>query len=262
MSKLDLLAHHLHTWAESALRRSRRVTYVHGYADDDGGAGAETAARVLSELPDLARGRELSMVAVGRDMDEVGKRLTAVRAGFPVLPIGGGTDERLAVALKAAGASNVPLLAYLDASAASEPPAATTIRAITGGKPAEVLLVLPPGGVYQGPGFPLVSSAALANGEVVVFATTSAKSLESFKDALWAAEPDRPVEEGELRRALLGHLAAEGPSTVTELRTFALTWTDYRSADVTPVLYDLIDTGEVARKPAEGRLGGDVVISL
>ncbi|WP_231953777.1 hypothetical protein [Actinoplanes derwentensis] len=268
--KTELLVRHLRTWAEGALGRARRVTYVHGFADADGGAAAEAAVRVLADLPDLARGRELSMVAVGQDMTEVGKRLTATQrergmtAGLAVLPVGGGTDERLPVVLKAAGALHVPLLGYLDASAASEPPAVTTVRAITAGKPAEVLLVLPPGGSvdpYRGLGFPLVTAVELANGEVMALATGSAKSLEGFKEALWVADPERLPDDAALQRDLLEHLAA-GPATVTGLRTFALTATVYRAADATRVLHALVDEGAVTRVPAEGRLGGDVTISL
>lgn len=290
--KRELLVRHLQAWAAGALHRARRATYVHGYADADGGAAAEAAVQVLSELPDLARGRELSMVAVGGDVTKVGERLaTAQReagaaAGLVVLSVGGGTDERLPVALKAAGATRVPLLGYLDATAGGEPPAVTTVTALAAGKPAEVLLVLPSGAVldsYRGLGFPLFTAVELAlgpePGEVVAFATTSAKSLESFKDALWAAgesagvrlrdpaDPDRRLLDitpnpdlDPLRQNLLAHLAKTSSATVTELRTFALTETAYRAADATRVLHTLIEAGAVTRQPADGRLGGDVVI--
>jgi hypothetical protein len=117
-------------------------------------------------------------------------------------------------------------------------------------------------------------------GEVVAFATTSAKSLESFKDALWAvdefagvrlrdpADPERHLIDislrphpGPLRRELLAHLAEVGSATVTELRTFALTETVYRAADATRVLHQLCDAGVVSRRPEHGRLGGDVEIT-
>jgi hypothetical protein len=291
--KRELLVRHLEAWAAGALHRARRATYVHGYADGDGGEAAEAAVRVLADLPDLARGRELSMVAVGDDVTEVGRRLAAAQrdagagAGLAVLPVGGGTDERLPVALKAAGASRVPLMGYLDATTAGAPPTVTTVAAVAAGKPADVLLALPPGSSadpYRGLGFPLVTAAELATGpepgEVIVFATTSAKSLESFKEALWAvdefagvrlrdpADPERRLidialhpDPGPLRRELLAHLAGAGSATVTELRTFALTETVYRAADATRVLHALVDAGAVRREPAHGRLGGDVVIS-
>ncbi|BBH63857.1 hypothetical protein ACTI_05420 [Actinoplanes sp. OR16] len=291
--KRELLVRHLEAWSAGALHRSRRATYVHGYADADAGDAAEAAVRVLADLPDLARGRELSMVALGDDVTEVGERLTAAGreagagAGLAVLPVGGGTDARLAVALKAAGASRVPILAFLDAASAGEAPSVTTVGAIATGKPAEVLLVLAPGvsaDPYRECGFPLVTAAELATGEepgeVVAFATTSAKSLETFKEALWQvdeyagvrlrdpADPERHLIDisltphpGPLRRELLAHLSVVGSATVTELRTFALTETVYRAADATRVLHTMIDAGAVTRRPEHGRLGGDVVIS-
>jgi hypothetical protein len=292
--KRELLVRHLQAWAAGALHRARRATYVHGYADGDGGEAAEAAVRVLADLPDLARGRELSMVAIGGDVTEVGRRLGVAQrevgaaAGLAVLPVGGGTDERLPVALKAAGASRVPLLGFLDATSAGAPPAVTTVAAIAAGRPAEVLLALPPGSPvdpYRSLGFPLLTVAELATGpepgEVVAFATTSGRSLESFKEALWAVDefagvrlrdpgdPERHLIDislsphpGPLRRELVAHLERVGEATVTELRTFALTETVYRAADATRVLHTLIDSGAVAREPAHGRLGGDVMIRL
>lgn len=290
--KRELLVRHLQAWAAGALHHARRATYVHGYADGDGGEAAEAAVRVLTDLPGLARGRELSMVAVGDDVTAVGQRLGVAQreagaaAGLAVLPVGGGTDERLPVALKAAGASRVPLMGYLDATGASAPPAVTTVAAIAAGRPAEVLLVLPPGtdvDPYRGLGLPLLTVAELATGpepgETVAFATTSGKSLETFKEALWAvdefagvrlrdpADPERHLidisltpDPGPLRREMIAHLERVGEATVAELRTFALTETVYRAADATRVLHTLIDSGAVAREPAHGRLGGDVLI--
>jgi hypothetical protein len=292
--KRELLVRHLQAWAAGALHHARRATYVHGYADGDGGEAAEAAVRVLADLPGLSRGRELSMVAVGDDVTEVGRRLVAAQreaeaaAGLAVLPVGGGTDERLPVALKAAGASRVPLMGFLDATSASGPPAVSTVTAIAAGRPAEVLLALPAGSPvdpYRSLGFPLLTVAELATGpepgETVAFATTSGKSLETFKEALWAvdefagvrlrdpADPERHLIDislnphpGPLRRELIAHLERVGQATVTELRTFALTETVYRAADATRVLHTLIDSGAVAREPAHGRLGGDVAIRL
>jgi hypothetical protein len=286
--KRELLVRHLEAWTPAALHRGRRVVYAHGYADADGGESAEAAARVLVEQTDFVRGRELSMLLVGEATDPVRDRVANVvgDAALPVLAVSGGTDERLAVALKAGGAHRVPLLGFLDASA-GEPPAVTTVAALTAGKPAEMLLVLPPG-VSDSPyreGWPLFTSVELATGEepgqLLAFATTSGKSLEGFKEALWAVDefagvryrdpgdPDRHLIDisltphpGPLRRELLAHLERVGEATVTELRTFALTQTIYRTADVTRVLHTLIDSSAVTRRPPSGRLGGDVVITL
>jgi hypothetical protein len=289
--KRELLVRHLEAWAPAALHRGRKVAYAHGYADADGGAAAEEAVRILADQPDLARGRELSMLVIGSDLAAIEERLKRAQqeagaaGGFGVHTISGGTDERLEVGLKALGAQRVPLLGYLDASA-GEPPAVTTVAALTAGKPAEVLLFLPagtPAEPYRA-GWPLFTEVELATGEepgqVLAFGTTSGKSLEGFKDALWAVDefagvryrdpgdPERHLIDisltphpGPLRRELLAHLAASGPATVTELKTFGLTATIYRAADVVRVLHTLIDSGTVAREPVHGRLGGDVVIS-
>lgn len=290
--KRELLVRHLEAWAPAALHHGRRVAYVHGYAEADGGAAAEAAVRVLADQPGLARGRELSMLVVGENLGAVKDRLSRAQretgdaAGFTVLPLDGSTDARLPVGLKAVGVQRVPLIGFLDAASAGKTPSPATVKALTGGKPAEVLLVLPPGSStdpYR-PGWPLFTEVELATGdepgEILAFGTTSGKSLEGFKEALWAVDefagvryrdpgdPDRHLIDisltphpGPLRREIVAHLEARGPSTVTDLRTFTLTETVYRAADATRVLHGLIDAGAVTREPPGGRLGGDVLIS-
>jgi hypothetical protein len=293
--KREVLVRHLETWAPAALHRARRATYAHGYADADGGALAEAALRVFAEQSDLVRGRELTMVAVGADLTAVAARLTRPDAGsgLTVQTVSGGTDERLGVALTAAGAARVPLLGFLDATAASGPPAPATVAALAAGKPAEALLVLctdavPDVDAYRAElrdaGFPLAAAVELVDGtgpdQLLVFATGLGKSLESFKETLWAVDefagvryrdpgdPERHLIDislnphpGPLRRELLHHLAQVGEATVTDLRTYALTETVYRAADATRVLQALLTAGSVTRRPEHGRLGGDVVIA-
>src|ERR1700759_4065527 len=112
--KRELLVRHLEAWAPAALHRGRRVVYAHGYADADGGAAAEEAVRVLADQPDLVRGRELSMVAVGAGVASIADRLERARqeagtaVGFAVHTIAGATDERLAGRAAAPGAGRVP----------------------------------------------------------------------------------------------------------------------------------------------------------
>jgi hypothetical protein len=287
--KRELLVRHLEAWAPAALHRARRVIYMHGFADADQGASAEAAARVLAEQSDFVRGRELSMLLVGDDVKPVSERLAKIPelAALNVHAVSGGTGEMLAVALTAAGAQRVPLLGYLDAASASEPPSPATVRALTAGKPAEVLLALAPGVSVDDyrEGWPLFTAVELATGdepgELLAFATMSGKSLEGFKETLWAVDefagvryrdpgdPERHLIDislsphpGPLRREILAHLGRVGSATVTELRTFALTETVYRAADVTRVLHTLADSGTVTRQPPGGRLGGDVVIGL
>jgi hypothetical protein len=241
----------------------------------------------------------------------------------------GGTDARLSVALKAAGATRTPLFGYLDASGAADPPALATVAALTVGKPAEVLMVIAApvvadlvGGsgdqeagerllgagrwrplraavpeqrrrllieayrtALHAAGFPLVSAVEVvqsdgADGELLIFATMSGLSLESYKEELWAAGEsagvgylDPAAHRGSpvglpsapgpapLRRELSARLAT-APGTVTDLRTFVLTETVYRAADATRALTDMLAEGLLVREPEHGRLGGDVVIAL
>lgn len=304
--KRELLVRRLESWAGGALHRAKRATYVHGYADDP--AAVDAAAAALAELTESARGRQLSMLTVG-----------SAPVPTPVLRVEGDTDERLAVALKAAGAAGAPLFGYLDASGSARPPALATVAALRAGRPAEALLVLGADALAAGGdrmygderwraaaslpgahgraglveayrasldsiGFPLVTAVDLVAGgdtALVVFATTSGKSLEAFKEALWAVDEFAGVQyrdpgdpeghlidislsphPGPLKRELLAHLQAVGEQTVTELRTFALTDTVYRAADATRVLGTLLTAGTVHREPESGRLGGDTAISL
>jgi hypothetical protein len=291
--KREVLVRHLEAWAPAALHK-RRATYVHGYADADDGELAEAALGVFAEQGDLARGRELTMIAVGEKLDAVRSRLDAAGpggAGLSVHLISGRTAETLGVAVKAAGGVRVPLLAFLDAATASEPPGPEAIAAIAAGKPAELLLTLPPAtaaevedrrAALRDAGFPLAAAVDLvddAGAQLMIFATTLGKSLEAFKETLWAVDefagvryrdpgdPDGHLIDvslnphpGPLRREMLRHLAT-GPATVSELRTFALTETVYRAADANRVVQSLLTAGAVRREPEHGRLGGDVLIS-
>jgi hypothetical protein len=313
--KREVLVRHLQAWAPAALHRARRAIYVHGYADAGDGLSAEAALRVFAEQSDLVRGRELTMLAVAEDVAVPARRLQPLEAeagrGLAVHTVAGSTEDRLGVALKAVGAAGVPLLGFLDAAAAGASPALATVAALAAGKPAEVMLVLAPGALAEGgervlgagrrgglsggelvdayrgalraSGFPLAAAVELVAGEgdgqLLVLATTSGKSLEGFKDTLWAVDeyagvryrdpgdPERHLIDislnphpGPLRRELLQHLGEVGPATVTDLRTYALTETVYRAADATRVLHALVDAGAVHRRPEHGRLGGDVVI--
>src|SRR4051812_20647912 len=291
--KREVLVRHLEAWVPAALHR-RRATYVHGYADADDGVLAEAALRVFAEQDDLVRGRELTMIVTGEDLGAVRSRLDAVGAagaGLSVHLVPGRTAQTLGVAVKAAGGLRVPLLAFLDAATASEPPGPEAIAAIAAGKPADVLLTLPHAAAEEvgdrrialrDAGFPLAAAVDLVDdtgAQLLIFATGLGKSLEAFKETLWAVDefagvryrdpgdPDGHLIDislnphpGPLRREMLRHLAA-GPATVAELRTFALTETDYRAADANRVVQSLLTAGAVRREPEHGRLGGDVLIS-
>ncbi|MEV6595747.1 hypothetical protein AB0M36_02665 [Actinoplanes sp. NPDC051346] len=282
--KREILVRHLEAWAPAALHRSRRAVYAHGYAEATRPL-AEAALGVFTEQSDLVRGRELAMVAVGGELGGTGA------AGLSVHSVPGRTEDSWGPALKAAGAVRVPVLGFLDATTVGGPPGASLLTALAAGKPAEALVVLP--GTSSVPrarddlrqaGFPLVAAVELAvsdePGEILLYATTLGKSLEGFKELLWAVDeyagvryrdpgdPERHLIDislsphpGPLRRELLAHLGSRGEATVTDLRTFALTETVYRAADATRVLHTLLDAGTLTRRPEHGRLGGDVVIS-
>ncbi|MDP9795368.1 hypothetical protein J2S43_003880 [Catenuloplanes nepalensis] len=133
-------------------------------------------------------------------------------------------------------------------------------------------------------GFALDAAVELVDGDgralLVCLGTPSAKSLEAFKNELWAVDeyagvrlrdphdPDGGLLDisltpnpAPLRRELLDHLAARGPRTVTELKHFTMTDTVYRPADTVRALHGLLDSATVTRDPEHGRLGGDVVIA-
>ncbi|SCF37810.1 hypothetical protein [Micromonospora mirobrigensis] len=283
----ELLVRQLDAWLPGALRRSRRATLALAYAGDDA-AGADDALRAVGEFADRLRGRRLTVLVLAGGDQELPARLGAVEATLPgevtvhVVP---GDPARLPVALKAAGAAGDPLLAVVH-GAAPEP---AVLKAVAAGRPAELLAVAPAAAPLRpaltAAGFPLVAEVELvpADGSpawLLGYATGLDKSLEAFKDALWAvdeyagvryrdpADPGgRPLdvslhpEPGPLRRELVAELERGGPATVTELRRFTLTSTVYRVEDTTRALTALLDTGAVRREPEHGRLGGDVLIS-
>ncbi|HYN96700.1 MAG TPA: hypothetical protein VES42_22905, partial [Pilimelia sp.] len=165
---------------------------------------------------------------------------------------------------------------------------ALPLPAVAAGRPAELLLLAPTGDwparrdALRSAGFPLTAGVDLVDGageRLLAFATTTGKSLESFKNALWAVDeyagvryrdPGDPAGTllditlepgpGPLRRELLGKLAGGG-CTVTELRRFTLTETVYRSSDTVRALTALLAAGAVDRDPPGGRLAGDVLVT-
>jgi len=284
----ELLVRQLDAWLPAALHRSRRATFVQAYGAAPGGM-AEAALRVLDEFTDLLRGRRLTAPVLAPAVDRAA--LDAVHreldspSGLDIHAVDGGVDALPAV-LSAASAAGGPLLAYVDAST-GPPPAPATLAAVARGRPADLLLVLAGPGEHRAAlaaaGFPLVADVELVAADgaarLVAFATGAGKTLDAFKDAMWAVDEyagvryrdphdpeghlldisERP-HPGPLRRELLAHLASVGSATVTELRVFTTTDTVYRAADATRVITALVNGGQVRREPESGRLGGDVRI--
>jgi hypothetical protein len=264
---------------------------------------AEAGLRACAEFADRLRGRRLTMLVVAAAADDLPPRLTAIQTELGTPPelaahaLAGDGAQRLPAALTAAGAAGAPLLAYVDimgAGSADQPPAPPTVelplRAIAAGRPAELLLVAAAGAwpayraAVRAAGFPLAVGVELVDGDssrLLAFATRTGKSLEAFKEALWAVDeyagvqyrdPGDPTghlldislepHPGPLRRQLLARLAEVGGCSVTELRQFTLTDTVYRSADASRVLHALLAAGALRRSPERGRLAGDVLVSL
>jgi len=287
----ELLVRYLDVWTPTALHARRAAFAAAGPAGAD---LAEAALSVFAEFSDRMRGRRLALVVVTPDAGGLARRLAAAQAelGTPpelgVHPVAGDPEDRLAPALQAAGAARAPLLALLDTP--HLPPAAVT-AAVLAGRPAELLLLTAAGSwpgcraALRKAGFALTAGVELVDtagtdARLLTFATSHDKSLEAFKNAMWAvdeyagvrfrdpADPDghlldislRP-HPGPLRRALLAHLADTGGCTVTELRRYTLTDTVYRSADTTSALTSMLTAGAVTRSPTTGRLAGDVHIA-
>ncbi|SCL49508.1 hypothetical protein GA0070606_1482 [Micromonospora citrea] len=282
----ELLVRHLEIWLPGALHRARRATVALAYADGDADS-AEAALRAVAEYADRLRGRQLTVLVLADGAEDLPARLGAVEANLPAevtVHLVPGGPARLPVAVKAAGAAGAPLLSYVDGAAAD--PAVLT--ATSAGRPAEALLVTAAGtsarDALADAGYALSTEVELVPADgtparLLAYATGSDKSLEAFKEALWAVDefagvryrdPADPAgrlldialapEPGPLRRELLAELARSGPRTVTELRRYALTATVHRSADAVRALTGLLAAGEVTRDPEHGRLGGDVVI--
>lgn len=266
--KQELLVRYLGYWVPAALHSARSAIYL-----DHSGYGAEATVRVAGEFADLLAGRELAVLVAGElpaDPGTAGLRVAVAPEDLPAL-------------VRAAG--RTPVLAHLNG-----PPPDGLLDALGAARDGELLLVTDPEpgdprAALHAAGFGYVVAVELVDNagaaQLLRFATSAARSLERFKDELWAvdeyagvryrdpAEPDAvPLDisyephPGSLRRALLAHLAGVGARTVTELREYALTRTLYRPADVARALAPLLSRGAVVREPERGRLTGATVVRL
>jgi hypothetical protein len=308
--KHELLVRHLDAWTPAALHGHKRVTYVEAYADDGGGAAgasAVAALRVFGEFADLLEQHKLTMVLVGADvarLDVLAKRLSEVAAeydsppGLSVHTAAGGCARSLVPALKQTRALGSPIFGWFDSYGSVAPPFAA-VSAVAGNKSSEVMLSLDPtalGGTAPYPrlvsdyrralgqaGLGLATHVELVDedgrAELLVFATSSEKGLEKFKDDLWALDEYAgiryrdPRDEdhtlldislqanlGPLRRALSERIIHIGESTVALLRAWAVRETLYRARDATRAVQALVAAGVVERSPTGGRLSPDTII--
>jgi hypothetical protein len=269
--KQELLVRYLDFWVPAALHASRAATYL-----DRSGFGAEAALPVVVEFDDLLAGRQLTVFVTGDALAELAIPATA---GLRVAE----APDDIAAAVRATG--RAPVLAHLEFPESQE-----VYEALGAAHDGELLLVTEPvTGDAREPlfaaGFRFVVAVELVSAdgkaELLRFATSASRSLERFKDELWAvdryagvryrdpAEPDAvPLEisyephTGPLRRALLARLAEGEPQTVNDLREYALRRTLYRPADVNRALTPLLARGALAREPERGRLTGATLVRL
>jgi hypothetical protein len=278
--KRELLVRYLDFWTPAALGSSRPATYL-----DTTTFGPAAAVRVFAEFADLLAGRELSMLVAGSrpaDPGVAGLRITAPPPDLagelgpgPVLAhLAGDVDPAVAAAVARGRAGEL-----LQVTAPAGPSESPSGLPPAGSPPQDPRPVLYAAGFTHVVAVELVDDAGRA--ELLRFATSSDRSLERFKDELWAvdqfagiryrdpAEPDAlPLDisfephPGPLRRSLLEHLATGDARTVNELRAYALTRTVYRPADVSRALAPLIARGALTRDPERGRLTGTTTVRL
>jgi hypothetical protein len=287
--KRELLVRYLDAWAPAALHGARKATFVLGYAvtaDDS----AVAALRVFGEFADLLARHKLTVVVLAPDSDGLAARLDAVRqelgapAGLSVRPVIGPLDA-VRDELAATGAPSGAVLAYLD-TAGGAAPTPDTVTAVARSKAGELLVAMEPlaaaeVGAYRSSlrkaGFDHITHVELVDStgaaQLLVYATTSAKNADRFKDALWAVDEYAGVRYrdprdrehalldislspplGPLRRALLDRVAEVGECSVADLRDYTVTETVYRVADATKVLTTLATSGAISREPGRGRL--------
>ncbi len=283
--KQELLARYLYAWTPAALHHARKVTYVDGCPR---GPAVLAAVQLFAEFADVLARHPLTVVLAG----EPGEPPDGL-AGRPEGDLPDGLTVRAAGAdlpghLSTMRALATPLFAYLDSG--RQIPAAQLLAAVGGARAGETLVALDPqtdpeqfrrsllaAGFRYAVVVELVDDAGAA--ERLFFATSAVRSLERFKDALWAVDEyagvryrdprsDHPPLDislephvGPLRRALVARLAG-GAGTVADLREYALSDTLYRPVDVNRALQPLLAAGQVTREPARGRLTPETVITL
>ncbi|WP_327006259.1 hypothetical protein OHA72_02595 [Dactylosporangium sp. NBC_01737] len=270
----ELLVRHLDLWVPGAVHSPHGATFLQASATDLDGDVAEAAVRACAEFGDRLKRRRLTLLFVAPEVGDLQRRLDAVQRELRTPPelslhVMAGSA---AVMLKALGAHSGPLLSMIDGI---DPAVVAT------GKPAEALTVDVPRERMRV--FDLTAAVTLVEGDAertIGFGTRSAKSLEAFKNEMWALDeyagvryrdPNDPEghlmditlepNPGALRRELLAHLR-DGERTVTELKRYALTETVYRAADAVKVITALLQSGAVTRHPRDGRLGGDVTVRI
>jgi hypothetical protein len=273
--KHELLVRHLDAWTPAALHGHKRVTYI----EVSSGESAVAAARVFGEFADLLDGHALVMVVPSWVAGTVSAIFPEYGSPSGLSVEGFGGD--VVAALRDAHAMGAPIFAWFDG-----PVPADVLSTVAANRSSEVFLagpgplgveVLRSAGLNQTALVELVDAGDVT--ESLGFATSSEKALEKFKDELWALDEYagiryRDPADGEhtlldislqpnlrpLRRALNARVRVVGEASLTDLRTWVVHETIYRTADATKAVQALVAAGEVGRSPAGGRLSPSTII--
>jgi hypothetical protein len=258
--KHELLVRYLDAWTPAALHRNKKAVFV-SWAPLD---SAQTALRVFAEFADILESRTVTMlvprsVSVSELPPTVGVVVSVV-------------DDPAAVPTKGAA-----VFGWFDSAPSA---AVSTVAAIVG-----VEVMAASTGPMAEVDLPFSCRvelvAASGDTEILFFGASTEKSLERFKEELWALDEyagiqfrDPADDEGALsdisvvahlgplRRSLLRHLAGGEGATVAALRAWTLHETVFRAGDATRAVQALLAAGSVTREPMGGRLSPDTVIRL
>jgi hypothetical protein len=250
--KHELLVRYLDAWIP-AHKKALFVSWA-------GVAGAQVALRVFAEFADLLVGHPARMlVPAGVSLAD----LTPV-PGVVVSVV----DGPLTVPAK-----GMSVFGWFDHRSSAD---VSTVAGVAG---AEVLAAGPDVTLDMPLSCRVELVAASGEAERLVFGTSAEKSLERFKEELWAldeyagirfrdpADADGGLSDisvvahlGPLRRTLLRQLAGVDGMTVASLRTWTLRETVFRAGDATRAVQALLTAGSVTRDPPGGRLSTDTLI--
>ncbi len=240
--KHELLVRYLDAWTAATLHGHKRASFVCATASI---SLVEAALRVFSEFADLLIHHPLDLVL-------------APHTPHPNVSL----PDGVSIAMMA---GNGPVLGLFDG--------VTSMVSAVAGHKADEALAFAPEPIDVVTAFQCRVELVDAQGgvEFLAFGAATEKSLEKFKDELWALDEYAGIRlrdpadatlldiairpnVGPLRRRLAAQLRTDGPRSLAELRSWVQRTTVYRAADATTALQAMLSAGECRRDPPNGRL--------